>query len=254
MDMALYVRVFWRFKFLVATGIILAISLAFLSYMRVDLQNGSPKLSYRGNEEWASYARLFVTRRGFSWGSSIIGPKGGTESQASAIGSQISEENRFASLAILYSSFADSDAVRAIMRRQGPIRGKVQAAPLPATDQGNIFLPLISIAGIAHTPEASKKLASRAATAMLQYIQHQQESNGIPPDQRIDLVVVNRAGDTKLLKGRPKTLPAIVFLTVMLATLGLALLRENLNPRLRPVQAEAVAPVVVATDAARRSA
>ncbi len=38
-----------------------------------------------------------------------------------------------------------------------------------------------------------------------------------------------------LLEGRSKTVPIVVFLTVMLAVIGLAFILENLRPRVRPV-------------------
>ena len=40
---------------------------------------------------------------------------------------------------------------------------------------------------------------------------------------------------TVLLEGRSKTVPIVVFLTVMLAVIGLAFILENLRPRVRPV-------------------
>src|SRR5712691_9663979 len=112
MDFPLYMRVLWRFKRMVIIGFLLACALAFLAYFRVSLAGGTPQLKPRGTETWASYARIFVTRRGFEWGSSIIGPSGSPKTaDASRISAQVSEEGRLAGLASLYSNFAESDPV-----------------------------------------------------------------------------------------------------------------------------------------------
>ena len=67
MDLKLYLRVLWRFRILMAAGALLAATLAFLSFVRVD-PGGSPLLSYRDDEQWVTYSMLFVTQQGFPWG------------------------------------------------------------------------------------------------------------------------------------------------------------------------------------------
>jgi hypothetical protein len=68
MDMQLYLRILWRFKPLVAAGLLLAIPLAVLSFAKVSFAGGSPSLKYRQAQTWQSEAVLFVTQRGFPWG------------------------------------------------------------------------------------------------------------------------------------------------------------------------------------------
>ena len=55
---------------------------------------------------------------------------------------------------------------------------------------------------------------------------------------------------TVMLEGRSKTIPIVVFLTVMLAFVGLAFILENLRPREKPVS---VTAEVVHTVRARSS-
>jgi len=232
MDLALYLRVLWRFRRIVFTGLALAILLAFLSFAKVSFAGGKPKLGYRGKQEWASFSRVFVTRPGFEWGSSVT-----ASTAKAAIGDQVTqarmEEDRLTSLAIIYSSLMTSDPVQRILLRGGPIHGQVLAAPLPVMMGSDQLLPIISVEGIASTKAASYDLSQRATSALVTYIRDQQNANRIPPDRRIVLDVVNRAGDSKLLTGRPKTLPAVVFVTVMIAVLGLVFILENLNPQVR---------------------
>jgi hypothetical protein len=63
----------------------------------------------------------------------------------------------------------------------------------------------------------------------------QQEGSGVPKPERIQLRVLNRAGALDLVQPRSKTLPVVVFLAVMFATIALAFVLENANPSVRPL-------------------
>jgi hypothetical protein len=225
-DLQLYARVLWRFRVLVAIGLAAAASLAFVSFFRVD-PAASNMLAYRQAEEWVSYTRLLVTPGGFPWGRLV--PAGNDPEAA--------EQGRLTSLAIIYSKLADGDAVRSIMRREGPIQGRVEIATLPAGQNSSEDLPIISIAAISDSPEAAKALARRQANAFGEYLVAEQRRSDIPPNQRVKLEVVNDAKTAELMTGRSKTLPIVVFMTVMFAVIALAFLLENLlpAPRVRSV-------------------
>jgi hypothetical protein len=237
-DLELYFRVLWRFRLLVAFGLVLAFSLALLSFARVDL-SGSPRLSYRASEQWSSYASLLITQSKFPEGRSVfeqsIPPASADETQTFA--PEFADPNRFAGLATLYAELATSDAVRALMLRDGPINGAVEATPVTLTN-GNT-LPLLSVAGISTTPAGAIALARRAVRSFRQYVESQQRSSGIPVDQRVVITVVNQPAKATLLRGRPKTLPIVVFLAVLLAFVGIAFILENLRPRIAPVSSSA---------------
>jgi len=242
MDLRLFARVVWRFRVVVGLGVVLALALATLSYVRVSFAGG-PSVKYRQSEQWVSYTRLFVTQSGFRWGSSVVNPSKGTlGNQANVLGLQTASESRLSSLATIYANLIDSDAVLALMRREGPVRGIVQAAPLPVAQGSDSVLPIISIAAFAASPTASVELARHAGNALRLYIERQQELNGIAPGERIKLAVVSKAGATKLYAGRKKTLPIVVFLTVMLAVIGLAFTLENVRPRIRAISGTGSAP------------
>jgi hypothetical protein len=239
MDLGLLLRVLWRFKVVVLTGLLIASALATVSYFRIDFDDGrvtQPRFTYRENEEWASYARLLVTQRGFQYGSSIVdleveGLDAAVESER--LGLQTAAEGRLRSLSIFYAKLVESDAVRQIMRRSGPIRGEIEARPLPALEGSDEIVPIISIAGIASTAEGSIALTKRASAALREYIEDEQRANNIPTRDRILLATVQQAGGTQLLAPRPKTLPIVVFLTVLTIIVALAFVLENLRPRVR---------------------
>jgi hypothetical protein len=239
-DIQLYLRVLWRFRLLVATGLIVAVALAALSFVRVSFAGGvlAPKVTYREQEQWVSYSTLFVTQPGFPWGYSIIRQPDTPEqvtARAKDLAPEFADPNRFASLAVLYSYLATSDPVRTIIRRDGPLRGKIQATPVVNLESGyGVTLPLIRISGISTTPPLARRLNQRATDAFRQFLADQQQASHIPRDNRVLVTVVKRAETPVLFQGRSVTLPAVVFMAVAIAVAGLALLLENLRPRTRP--------------------
>jgi hypothetical protein len=217
MDLGLYARVMWRFKVLIAAGLLVAAVLAFFSYVNVSL-NGT--MSYRQSQKWVSYARLAVVEPGFPEGAlSTANVKAGT--------------SRLSSLAVYYSNFADSDPVMKLMRKSGPIHGVLEVAPVTATPGSTDALPLISIAAIADSPGVAEALADRQAFALKQYVIEEQNGNQIPLNNRVVLNVVKSPATAKVFQARSTTLPIVVFITVLMATMGLAFVLENLRPRIR---------------------
>jgi hypothetical protein len=243
-DLQLFLRVFWRFRLLVLSGLVLALSLAFLSFVRVDFANGF-KTSHRQQEEWASYGRLFVTQEGFLWGSSlskIEPPANDQEALQDPLGVQRQAEVRLSTLAVVYSELVMSDEVKRMIEREaGPLRGRIEAAAVLSEKQD--VLPLISIAGIASSPARARSLTRRAIASFRRYLARQQEVNAIPDEDRVILEVVRQPDKPRLLKKRSKTFPIVVFLTVMIAVSGLAFVLENLRPRIRQVPDPARLPL-----------
>jgi hypothetical protein len=242
MDLRLFGRVLWRFKLIVGVGLVVAVVLATFSYVKVSFAQGF-SVRYRSQQQWVSYTRLFVTQPGFGWGSSLVNPHNtGNGNQADQLGVAQASEARLSSLATIYANLADSDAVIALMRKQGPVHGLIQAAALPVTEGSDAVLPIVQIAGIGHSAKGSLTLSARAADALRTFIARQQTANNIGPSERIVLQVVNKAGGTHVYAARKKTLPIVVFLTVALAVIALAFTLENLRPRIRVAPDAHVAP------------
>ena len=240
MDLALYARVLWRFRVLVVVGAVIACALAILSIVRVSPEDG---VSYRQQEKWVSRAMLLITEPQFPEGRSVfeqkIPPASTNRAQRFAPG--FASPERFIALANLYAELATSDPVRQIMLRNGRLNGTIEAAPV-STVNGAATLPLLSIGGIATTPERARVLARRTVTAFLQYLEQEQVQGGIPVEQRVVLEIVKRPAKVELLKGRPKTLPIVVFLTVMIVVGGIAFILENLRPPIHSLPIEEVRP------------
>jgi hypothetical protein len=227
MDLQLYLRVMWRFRLLVVSGFLLAVSLALFSVVSV----GEGGLRYREPQLWASSTRLLVTQRGFPWGRAVA-DEAVVEQQAEQLGLRFANPDRFISLAFLYAELATSDPVKRLIRRDGPINGELFAG---AVVQQNVTLPLVDIEAVTTDPGRSIALSRRATEAFETYLRQQQNANDVPATDRVVVQVLSRSRGAWLFQGRSTTLPIIIFLTVMIATIGLAFILENLRPRVRPV-------------------
>jgi hypothetical protein len=239
MDLQLYIRVIWRFRFLVLGGLILALLLAFASIAKISFDGGTPSVTFREKEKWVSVGTLLVTEPGFPLGRSVFEeevPPVGTD-KPQTFTPNFAPSNRFIELSNVYTELVTGDEVREIMLRDGPIRGLVESSALVATNGSDAPLPMLAIRGVASTPEGAMLVAQRANKAFEEFLATKQARDAIPSDERAVLTQVRQPSPatTVLLEGRSKTVPIVVFLTVMLAVIGLAFILENLRPRVRSV-------------------
>jgi capsular polysaccharide biosynthesis protein len=227
MDLRLMARVLGRFKVLVLVGFALAASLAFLAYAAPSFGGGF-KLKYRSTESWSSYMQLLVTQRGFTWGSTLA-----HSNENSDVEAERTAEGRLVTLATIYSKLAVADEVKAIVKSRTPIRGLWDASPVQAARDSDEYLPIITISAYAPTAQKSRDLANIVGSSLKDYIERQQAA-AQPPIQahdRVQLHVLARGGHTVLASPRSKTLPVVIFVTLMGAVIFLAFVLENIRPR-----------------------
>ena len=242
MDLRLYLRVLWRFRLLVAAGLLCALTLAFFSVMRVSADG----IEYRQTQLWGANMRLLVTQKGFPEGrlyAQTPSESGEVVDQPSALGIPIADPGRFNALAILYAELASSDPVRQLMLRDGPFAGKVVARAM-RDEQSGTPLPLIDVTAVSSSPRGAVALALRSAAALDAFIAAQQRANDVPPTDRVVVETIVRPRGATVFQPRSKTMSIVVFLAVMLATIGLAFLLENMRPRRREVGAPVQPPVL----------
>jgi hypothetical protein len=96
-------------------------------------------------------------------------------------------------------------------------------------------LPVIALSGQAPSARDSVAAAAAGMRAFIAYVARQQQAAAIPKAQRIDIHVLKRSTVPVVIEPRSKTLPIIVFLSVLIAVVGLAFVLENLRPRVRVV-------------------
>jgi hypothetical protein len=237
MDLNLYLRVIWRFRFLVLVGTVLAIALAFLSMAKVSFVGGSPKVSYRDHATYTSSSVLLVTQNGFPEGRTVFPSTTVTVNGQQIPASSFADPGRLTDLALFYSTLAQSDAVQRLMYSQGHVNGSMSATPVSVGNGSRATpLPLLKITGTATSPSEAELTAAAGTKAFVSYLAKQQSDAGILPKDRVVVQEVNQPGNAAILTARKKTIPVVVLLTVMIATLGLAFILENLRPRVRPVE------------------
>jgi hypothetical protein len=252
MDLRLYLRVLRRFWPITIVGLMLAVGLAFLAYVRVDYSQGKVDLTYRASEQWVAYTTLMISRDGFPWGSagvpnaqvipSTVPPPSTSKSEDKDSGAEpdpgdtYADPSWFSQLAVLYARMADSDPVRQMIEAEAPIgSGKVLADAVISGPNNSVVLPMVSIAGFESTQQGAQDLSNRAAAALKKYIEDQQVASNIPDDQRVQIDVVAEPVRAELFKGRPMTAPILVFALGVIGTIGLVFLLENLRPRRVPL-------------------
>jgi hypothetical protein len=214
-------------------GTILAITLSFLSYFTVSFDRQS--ISPRKQELWRAESTIFLTQPGF--------PAGRTEQPLvlRKIGGEVTpvpkyaEPGRFAGLAALYARLANSDRVRQrTARDHGPLKGDYVAAPVADTTYGAASpLPMITMIGTGPTGRDALQVTAGATETFLAYFAEEQDAAEIPVNQRVQLRIVNAAGKIVLLDPRKKTLPIVVFLSAIFATIALAFVLDNARPSRR---------------------
>jgi hypothetical protein len=243
-DIAVYARVLWRFRFLVVLGVILALALALLSYVRVSFSDGKPVLSYRGTETWQSDSTLFVTQSGFPWGRSVTEQAQPTGDAVTVLKPpRFADADRFESLAALYAALATGDPVRRILLQEGPMNGTVSASPVLASellnpDKQSLMrfaetLPLVRVSATSATPNGATLLAARSVEAFRTYLADKQRASDIPEAKRVLVTVLEEPGEAMLVDGRSKLYPALIAFAVIAFTLLLAFALENIRPRER---------------------
>lgn len=234
MDLALYLRVIWRFRLLVLAGLLLAVVLSLFSYTRVELGDGAPRLTYRDPHIYESRGLLLLTQAGFPLGRAVFDEVVPIESGADERSyiPRYADPLQFTHVAVLYADIFMSDEVQKLLEDAAP-NATIRANPV-LVDQ-NTALPEVEITSVAETPDAAQTGAARAAETFRRYLAREQAANKIKPDNRVVLNVLTRASEPALVSGPPITRPAVVFFAVMSAILALAFVLENLRPRVRPL-------------------
>jgi len=253
MDTSLFVRVLWRFRLIVALGLIFAALLAFMVAVRPQFNGASLHVAYRQSERWTSTSRIWVTQAGFPLGRTIYDQYIQTGKTPDAVPvSKFSDPSRFSGLATVFVPLVSGDGVRKIMLERGPIHGVVAASQPTLPGNSSIVLPFLDISASATNPRTAEALSRRATRALIVFLKDEQNANRISADKRVVLEQVLDAQPAVLTQPRSKSRPIIVFIATTLLVLGLVFLLENLRPGAGRVLTQA--PLASAAPPSRRSA
>lgn len=218
MDLAVYAQIVWKHKRIVVAGVALGVVLAVFSYYRVEA-GVPPQLTPRKAEVWQSSASVLLTQ-----GKQVVPVPG------------VSDPGRLSALAGLYARLAMSDEVLRRMAQAGGAVGSFEAVPSFDRDSDSI-LPVVVLFGKSSTPERAQAAVASGLAAFLSYVRDEQKT--VRERNRVKLRVLNSPQPAQLAVPRKKTLPIVVFLSILMAAIASAFILEN---RARSPLAEGVRP------------
>ena len=232
MDISLYGRVLWRFKWVMLLGLVIGIGGAYMLYKGT------------GGGTYASRAQVFITQEGFTWGSngqvtsSAPSSGGGTQQNTSTYVPGV-DPQRLSALASVYAQLASGTALRQMLPDTyrallAPPTGNPTATlsinAVPATEYSNpAILPIISFWAYAPSPTLAAGLAASASAAFGSLVTQQQAA--VPTQSRVVSQVIQSASPAQPTGHKSKSLPIMVFLAGLLGAFGLSLALENSRPR-----------------------
>jgi hypothetical protein len=232
-DLRLFTRVLWRFRLLLAAGCVVALVLSVMSVYKL------PSLKPRTQPVYSSAATLFVTQSGFPWGSAIqqYAPSGSGNSTPNG------DLGRLTTLANLYVQIVNSDVIKTRVLRREPTALGVSATQNYYTSPTlySTPLPLLSISGMSTSKGGSVTTAQAGVAALDRYLKRQQIANRIPNTRRVVLQEIQPPSKVIVVNPTKKTLPVVVFLTLMFVFVGLAFVLENMRPGVQGAGVQAVA-------------
>jgi len=222
MDLPGLGKALWRFKWVSIGGFMLACLLAVYATARISFSG----ISYRTPVIYTAETKILVTQAGFPLGRTILSttPTGRSKTQ-------YADPGRFVQLAGVYATLADSDQIQ---RKLVHPKDEEQLIATPEVDtQTQTALPIIDVVSLAPSQRRAVDMARQATSMLDNYLETQQKDAGVPAGQRVLLQTLQQPYRVTVAQGRKKTVPIVVFMTVLLATIGLVLGLENIRPRVR---------------------
>ena len=198
------------------------------------------EISYRQSETWRNSERLLLTQVGCPWCRTVYPVYAVDQMTGQPITNiPFADTSRYSSLAIFYSQLANSDPVRREVAKDGPLDGLIprDAGCRQLHLPGRRYFRSSTSTATRRRPGRRRSSPSGCPGRSLAYLVRSQKAAKVPAKQRVLVQVSSQPGKPTLAQGRRLTVPIVVFLTVLIATLGLAFILENLRPRIRPLPA-----------------
>jgi hypothetical protein len=239
-DLNLYLRVLWRWRAIVLAGLTLGLLLALLSVSRVGFDGAKPTFTPRAPEVWRSASTLLVTQEGFPWGRTIFdetvkveSPDGGDP----VFVPRFADPGRLSGLAVLYAELAKGDDVRRAFLQKAPPGAFYDATVVKSIDGGSV-LPMIYITGFGDSPKMAEYSANLATAAFRRYLGISQRQARIPAEKRVEVVVTRQAISAELFEPRSVVRPIFLLFLVLMSTIALVFVLENIRPSGRGTASE----------------
>jgi len=213
MDLRLFWAVVKRFKRISIGGTIAAVVLAVLAYGTPGPHGITP----HGSVKWESQAELLITQADGVYG----------RADPKTISAQ--NPNYMSSLSPIYTGLANGTAVQNAVRA-AKVPGTVTASEGVDPNTG-LYTPFITLTAAAPTAADAAILSKSGIASFQSFIAQMEAATAVPASSRITLEVI-RDGLPPKIASRPKpTIPILVFLAIMSATIMLLFSLENHDPQ-----------------------
>src|SRR3954471_9087277 len=229
MDLRHHLLVWWRWRVVLAAGLLLAVMLGTLVSFKPTLAGG-PSLKWRNPATYSSTSRLFVTQPGFPWGRATL--PGANPNEINKSGTNFAAPDRFSNLALVYSYIAQSDVIRRLIYPR-PLTDQIQVVT-PNIPGSADPLPLLEITTKAPTAVGARRLNTETIKALDGFIKKELDDNQVAAKDRVQLQVLNPPDPGALTAGRSPTLSVVAWILVMIATFTGVYVLENLYSPLPP--------------------
>ncbi|MTD15838.1 hypothetical protein GIS00_18035 [Nakamurella sp. YIM 132087] len=230
MDIALYGRALWTYKWLLVVGVVVAAAAAFLVGFKI--QDGKVVSRSEGLYTASTYVLI-----GGNNGQLFLNQVPG---EAVPDGSSAPRDVDLAGLAPTYAYYVSSDVIRKAVEDQVGAFGEDEALtaiartnmPGSPDDTGGRFsLPVLSIIGQAPTAARAQDISRAANEAFQTFVAQQQDQNGTPAEQRTTLVTLNQNEAQPVETSNPLLGVVVTGIGVLAAFIALIFVLFNVRTR-----------------------
>jgi capsular polysaccharide biosynthesis protein len=196
MDMSRFFSVLWRSKWLVVTGLVVAVLASLTAGFRVE--NGS--MEPRAESSFTAATLVMLS------GAGIPLYQAESPGQALTNGTTAPREQNLSKAAVMYAYIISGSSIRDDVTRQvGPLSASESISAVQRTTQpsgserfpGRLDLPIIEIHGTAASPERAVQLAETATASFHSFVAQQQEAAKLAPEARVELANIQDAAVTE---------------------------------------------------------
>lgn len=228
MDLRHHIGVWFRWKWLLIFGVLIACALAVFVSFRLSFKDG-PDLKWRGNAQYSATSRVFITQPGFPWGRVTLQSVVPRSTRRGKVGKRIdfADPARFGSLAVIYSYLIQSDQIRQLIH---PVPDPDQISAISQATGSGDALPLLQITTRDRSPAAAADLNNGLIDALRRYLDTQFAVNKVKAPDRVVVQVINPSKLGTKTSGHTPTLSVVAFVLVLAGVFLLVYVLENLYP------------------------
>lgn len=192
MDMSVFFSVLWRSKWLVATGLVVAVLAAITAGFRVESGSMEP----RAERSFTAATLVMLS------GAGIPLYQAASPGEVLPSGTTAPREQNLSRAAVMYAYLISGSPIQdEVTKQTGPLADAESISAVQRTTQpsgserfpGRLDLPIIEIHGTAATPERAVQLVETATASFHSFVARQQEEADLAPAARVELADIRDA-------------------------------------------------------------